>query len=145
MKRATQWLLLTLLIATTAACTRRARLYNLTTGEVSVVEYSYSGSGRGRISTVLASGERLRGEYVTVAGGQMEWGTIYASVYSPTGDASGSATSQSVSVEGKQRGGAIVTGDKGTIINCEYVTSVWNGAGTGACKDNKGTLYKLMF
>ncbi len=145
MKRAISWLTLTLLVATTAACTRRARLYNLTTGEVSVAEYTYSGSGRGKISTVLASGEKLRGEYVTVAGGQMEWGTIYASVYSASGSASGSATSQSVSVESKQRGSAIITGDKGTIINCEYVTSAWTAAGTGACKDNKGTLYKLMF
>jgi hypothetical protein len=44
-----------------------------------------------------------------------------------------------------ERGSAIATGDKGTIIQCEYITSAWNGGGSGACKDNHDVLYKLMF
>jgi hypothetical protein len=137
--------LLMSLVPVSPACTRRGRLYNLTTGEVTTIEYSYSGSGKGRIRGVLPSGEKLQGEYVTIAGGQTEWGVIYASVYGAGGTASGSGTMVGSRVGSKQRGTAIATGEKGTIIQCEYVTSAWNAAGTGACKDNKGVLYKLMF
>jgi hypothetical protein len=126
-------------------CIRKARLYNLTTGEVTPAEFTYSGSGKGKITAVSVSGEQFKGEYATIPGGEMSWGTIYASVYGPGGTLSGSSTSHSSSTSAQQRGSAIVTGDKGTIIQCEYITSAWNGAGTGACKDNHGTLYKLMF
>ncbi len=143
--KVTRILLLTAIVLGSADCTRKARLYNLTTGEVSIVEYTYRGTGKGKIRVALPSGEKLQGEYVTLAGGRTDWGAIYASVYSPQGTASGSGTVYSASVESKQHGTAIVTGDKGTIIQCEYITSAWNAAGSGACKDNKGTLYKLMF
>ena len=133
------------LLLVSPACTRWGRLYNLTTGEVTTMEYSYSGSGRGKIRGVLPSGEKLQGEYVTIAGGRTDWGMIYASVYGAGGSTSGSGTVLSSQMESKQRGTAIATGDKGTIIQCEYITSAWSGAGSGACKDNKGVLYKLMF
>jgi hypothetical protein len=126
-------------------CTKKARLYNLTTGEVTPIQFSYNGTGKGKLSAVSAAGEKFTGEYVTLAGGQVGWGTIYATVYSPKGSASGSSTSVTSSTEAKQRGTAIATGDKGTIIQCEYITSVWNGGGSGGCKDNHDILYKLMF
>ena len=132
-------------ILTLSGCTKKARLYNLTTGEVSIAQYSYSGSGKGKINIALASGENLNGEYVTVAGGDVAWGSIYGSVYGPQGSASGSGVAYAASIETKQHGSAIATGDQGTIIQCEYITSAWNGAGSGACKDNHGTLYRLMF
>jgi hypothetical protein len=133
------------LVLILVGCIRKARLYNLTTGEVVPVQFTYSGSGKGKLSAVSAAGERFTGEYVTLAGGQIGWGTIYASVYSPKGSASGSSTSVTSSTEAKQHGTAIATGDKGTIIQCEYITSAWNGAGSGGCKDNHDVLYKLMF
>jgi hypothetical protein len=126
-------------------CSKKARIYNLTTGEVVPAQFSYNGTGKGTLTAVTASGEKLKGEYVTLAGGQVSWGSIYASVYGPKGSASGSGSSFASSTEAKQRGTAIATGDKGTIIQCEYITSVWNGGGTGACKDNHDVLYKLMF
>lgn len=144
--RDTWWL--AVLVASTlflVSCTRQARIYNLTTGEVTEAHYSYGGSGKGKIWTTLKTGEMLKGEYVTIAGGQVGWGSIFGSVYGKGGSASGSASGYTVSTEAKQRGTAILTGDKGTIVTCEYVTSAWNGAGTGACKDNHDVLYKLMF
>jgi hypothetical protein len=133
------------LLSVCVACTRSARLYNLTTGDVTTAQYSYSGSGKGRIWVNLASGEHLKGEYATIPGGEIGWGSIYAAVYGAGGAASGSAISYSAAMESKQHGTAVITGNKGTVVQCEYVTSVWNGAGAGACKDNHGTLYRLMF
>ena len=40
-------------ILTLSGCTKKARLYNLTTGEVSIAQYSYSGSGKGKINIRL--------------------------------------------------------------------------------------------
>jgi hypothetical protein len=53
-----------LLILVCAGCTLKARLYNLTIGEVTVATFTYGGSGRGKISAVLLSGEQLNGEYI---------------------------------------------------------------------------------
>jgi len=126
------------LVLCLAGCIKKARLYNLTTGEVTEAQFSYSGTGKGKITAMAASGENFRGEYRTIPGGDVSWGAIYAGVY-------GSAVAGTSRMSAQQRGSAIATGDKGTIIQCEYITSAWNGAGTGACKDSHGTLYKLMF
>jgi hypothetical protein len=134
-----------LIVLATGGCIKKARLYNLSTGEVIPAEFTYSGSGKGKITAVSSTGEQMTGEYVTIPGGIVNWGSIYASVYGPGGAASGSGVNYSSSMESKQRGTAIVTGDRGTIVQCEYVTSALNGAGTGACKDNRGVFYRLMF
>jgi hypothetical protein len=83
----------------------------------------------------MASGEQLSGEYVTVVNSAVGWGSIYSGVYSASG--------VSAAVAGKNQGSAVMTGDKGTILNCEYISS--GGHGTGACQDKRGTKYKLMF
>ena len=127
------------------AKTKSARLYNLQSAEVSRFDYTENGSGKGVIIGELTSGERLHGEYVTVAGGDMSWGTVYGNVYGSRGYGSGSANAFTQSIEGKQRGTGIVTGEKGTILECEYLTSAWTGGGNGACTDNRGNKYKVLF
>jgi hypothetical protein len=124
------------------ACTLHGRIYNLTTGEVTPVAIKYSGSGRGKISGVVASsGEKLSGEYLTFAHLPMNWGSVYAKVYGTEGSAFTSGSSLGNS---NQYGTAVVTGDKGSVVDCEYVTTALTH-GSGACANNDGTLYKLMF
>jgi hypothetical protein len=118
-------------------CTKHGHIYNLATGETTEVDFSYSGSGHGHLSATLASsGEVFKGEYTTTADATYGWGSIYS--------ASGSASASTSTVSGKQYGTAVATGDKGTVIDCEYVTSM-SLHGSGACKDNHGGKYKLMF
>ena len=128
-------LLVVLLLLMLCGCTKTARLYNLDTGEVSIVKYSDRGTGHGLISGQFKSGETFQGEYSTVAGGTMAWGSIYSSVYTPVGSASSTSTAFTNAVEGKQKGAGIITGDKGTILDCEYAVSALSGHGAGACKD----------
>jgi hypothetical protein len=45
---------------------------------------------------------------------------------------------------GEQFGNAVLVGDKGTVLDCEYVVGV-GAHGTGACKDNNGGKYRLLF
>jgi hypothetical protein len=75
----------------------------------------------------------------------MAWGSVFATVYGPAGSATATDTGYSGSIENKQKGSAIVTGNQGTVVECEYVTSAFGAQGYGACKDNKGNRYKLMF
>lgn len=119
-----------------SGCTLHGRLYNLETGATTIVTFSYSGSGHGHLTGTLPSGEVMKGEYTTVADAAYGWGSIYG--------AGGSATASTGAVSGKQYGTAVATGDKGTVINCEYVTGM-SLHGSGACKDNHGGKYKLMF
>lgn len=120
-------------------CTLHGRLYNLDTGEVTQVKYKYSGSGRGIISGVFPSGESFKGEYVTFSHPPINWGSIYASVY---GSFSGAEIHTGASMT--QYGTAVGSGDRGSVVDCEYVTSSLTH-GSGACKDKHGTRYKMMW
>ncbi len=139
MKRLMTGLALLLALLAEIACKQEGRLYNLSTGEVTTVAFTYSGSGKGKISAVLASGENISGEYMTFVHPPVNWGTIYAAVYG--GGASGVETGRS-----NQYGTAVVSGDKGFVADCEYVTrGVFSAHGSGACRDNQEMSYKLMF
>jgi hypothetical protein len=72
------------------------------------------------------------------------WGNVYSSVYGAAGTATGNASGVSISGGGRRYGAAIMTGDKGEVLDCEYLVG-FNGHGTGACKDNHGAKYRLMF
>jgi|SRR5208283_2170992 len=128
--------LLLIIVLLASSCTMHGHIYNLQTGETTVVNFSYNGSGHGHLSATTAAGEAFNGEYTTIADATYGWGTIYG-----TG---GSATASTGTVGGKHYGSATATGNKGTIIECEYVTGVSNH-GSGFCKDNHGGKYKLMF
>lgn len=135
------------ILLTTAGlgCALTARVYNLDTGQVITATFMYSGSGRGSVEFVLPSGEVCKGEYVTVAGGTTSWGSVFATVYGPGGSATATGTGYGRSIENMQKGTAIAIGNRGAVIECEYVTSAYGAQGYGACKDNKGNRYKLMF
>jgi hypothetical protein len=123
---------------------RTARLYNLASGTATEFKYSYSGTGRGRILPIAIGDEQFTGEYVTLAAGRAEWGQIYSAVYGSGGTATGRASVSAVSQDLTQQGQAIITGDKGTLMQCEYLVNL-SGPGLGACKDNHGTQYRMMF
>ena len=128
-----------------SACTRTAtgHVYNLTTGQMFPFTYKFNGRGRGTITAVM-TGENLTGEYSVVQGGGVTWGGVYASVYSPAGTVSGNTNSIGVLAAGARRGAAILTGDKGSILDCEFVVGM-NGHGTGACRGKDDTKYRMMF
>jgi hypothetical protein len=122
-----------------AACVHRARLYDLQDATILQASFKYSGTGQGAI---WLGGKSLntapcKGEYTTVAGGTVGWGTIYSGTQVST------ATISTMSAE--QRGSAVATCTDGTVYECEYVTSAWTAAGNGACQDNRGRRYRLMF
>lgn len=136
-KRCTAALFLMAFGVTGIATASKARLYDVTTGAVSVLEYKNKWwSGHGPIRGKLSTGETVEGEFTTVPKSDTTWGTIYYG----RGAVSGGSTRMS----NAQRGSAIVTGG-GMVIQCEYVVSALSGHGSGACQDNHGKLYRIMF
>lgn len=125
-----------------AAFAGTAHLYNLSDGSVTVLKFSRWRGDHEPLHGKMLSGELLTGEYSITRGGSAAWGSIYSSVYSPAGSASGSATGTRLGVSLRGEGSAILTGDKGTILNCEFISS---GHGSGACQDSHGVKYKLLF
>jgi len=114
--------------------TINARIYDLSgSGGVANAEFKWTGSGTGPLTGSLPDGELFRGEYTTVASGVSGWGTTFRSVYTVN------LTSD------LQRGSAIATGNRGTVIDCEYVVRSGSATGYGVCRDNKSRTYRLMF
>jgi hypothetical protein len=137
--------ILILLAVAAVAAKKNGRIYNLTTAEVVTIEFEgHRGNGRGSAKANLKSGEKLMGEFVTIEDGTVGWGSIYGSVYGGGSSASANATGMSIRKSVRRRGSIILAGDAGTTVDCEYVADL-AGRGTGACKDNKGVTYRLVF
>lgn len=122
---------------------RTGALYNLKTGERVVFTYSAK-----TLTGTFANGEVLTGDYATVVEGSNSWGSIYRR--GVTNNNNGERTDSYSRTESREahrenaaRGTAIATGDKGTILECEYITT--ETAGSGYCEDNRGIRYKIMF
>jgi hypothetical protein len=129
------------LIVLAAPCqaAAKARLYNLRTGEVTQIEYKNGFfRGHGPMWGVMPDGRKIKGEFTTVGYGSSTWGKIYSEDGGVSVDA-GDANAQ--------RGSAVLIGD-GFTLECEYLTrpGAWlSSHGTGSCRDNQGTRYRLIF
>lgn len=141
MKTALGGLALLLLLASCVTTSRNmpARLYSLADGRVIQATFSFAGSTGGEVRMDLPTGEILGGEYRTLRSGFSGWGAIFAQ---------GGVSAGTVAVRSDQyRGTAIASGPRGTVIECEYVTSSSRSRpeGHGTCRDNGGQLYRLIF
>jgi hypothetical protein len=122
--------------ATPALAASKARLYNLSTGEVAVAEFHNKWQrGHGDIKVTLG-GQNLQGEFSTVANSESSWGSIYGQGVS--------AGLFSTHIAGAQRGEAIASGS-GTVLRCEYMVSGLTMHGHGYCTDNHDGKYQVMF
>lgn len=139
--------LLLLMLVGCAAKIVPARLYDLSTAEVINANFEFSGSTQGAIEFELPSGEIFRGEYQTIRGGSVAWGTVYGTVWGGNGSASGVSNSYMTSRPTEYFGTAVAASNFGRTIVCEYIsnTSRWEPHGQGACKDNSGKIYRLMY
>jgi hypothetical protein len=126
------------------AKTREVHLYNIANGETMTLEAKSKGTGKGLMEGALTSGEQLHGEYVVVQNASLGWGSVYGSAAGSAGFNSASATGTSITMTGQRYGSSIVTGSKGTVLDCEFTVGA-NGHGTGICKDNHEARYRMMF
>lgn len=132
MKRTMASVVLLAILVSCAPSVLEARLYDVDIGGVLRAQFEYDALGRGP-AVFISDGDRLEGEYVTTTEGVSGWGGIYGLYYSVS-------TAQKA-----LRGAAVVTSVQSTgwTIECEYTA---NGPhGQGACRDNRGARYRLLF
>lgn len=124
-----------------------ARLYNVKNGEVVQAHFNFAGTTGGTINLIKNDGETFNGEYRTITGGSTTWGSVYTSYTTDGNLNSSTSTSSQHLTPNEYRGSAIAVSSKGTVIECEYITNTsrYVPRGQGVCKDNRGSVYKLMF
>jgi hypothetical protein len=133
--RARLLVLLVLLTLPLLAMTRKVRIYNEQTGVKMEIAFKFKwNSTHGQIVGAAPSGTPF--EEYSIGGGAVGWGQIYS------GGSTASVTSMSV---GDRRGSLFAADKKGFTIHCEFTTNATTTHGSGACKDNKGELYQLLF
>ena len=103
------------------------------------------GQGHGTMEVAMPDGEKLEGEYSVVLQGAVGFGNVFASVYGPGGTVSGSGMSSSMMVSGSGQGMALISGNRGTSMQCEFMNSNFTGHGYGGCKTSKGALYRMIY
>ena len=140
---------LLILLVLACGCTKHARFYvvegPLVEQNVGVIQARFVHnpfSPGGPIELTMPDGEVCKGEYTTLYGGGTSVGTGFGtgSVFGANawatqwGIASGSSYTN--------WGSATMLGNRGTVIQMEYLTG---RKGCGLAKDNKGNLYKVHF
>lgn len=97
-------------------------------------------SNAGGISMKLETGEKCSGRWSSIAPQQAgavqlrdAWSRVYGTAY------------YSQNVAGVNRGEAIMTCDRGTMIQAEFFTGSGTAHGTGVATDNRGNTWKVLF
>ena len=97
------------------------------------------------LEITMPDGELLQGEYSIVFGGSVGFGSIFASAYGAGGASSATGFGTNVAISGSGQGSAILAGNRGTSIQCEFLNNNLTGHGYGACKSSKGGLYRMVY
>jgi hypothetical protein len=104
----------------------------------------------GGITLTMPDGERCTGHWSSIAPQQVGFTSVAASGLTTSGLASawttayGSGFSFS-NAPGVNRGEAMLTGEKGTVLQVEFFTGSGTANGTGVAKDNHGNVFKVLF
>ena len=151
MKPWTKYVLLILLVFLfLEGCTIRhqARLYDLETGNVILVNARIRGN-RAINEAVLPTGEKCNGESISGGEGFVSLGGAYSSINLSSSWGNiygyGSTTYSSTTVPLSQRGVCVLICENGITFECEYRVMSYAVQGHGICRDNRGKYYRLMF
>lgn len=141
----------TVLLLALAGCTVVRPVHLYPTGnsgaEIGVAQGQIVGHGQGHGTAELTmpDGETMHGEYSIVFGGAVGFGNIFGTLYGPGGATSASATTTSFSIAGEGQGSASLVGNRGTIMQCEFLNANMTGHGYGGCRTSKGVLYRMIY
>ncbi len=123
-----------LLIFCLAACAHQLKLVDMESAQV--IYGTYNKADRSVIIT-LPTGEVLTGQYSALSNASVSVGSLFYG--------SKVATGYSVSEGGTSKAYAILTGDRGTIMEIMVDYSAWNHQGYGEARTKDGKVYKVQF
>lgn len=143
MKKAAMAAVLAAALTGCATVEVKSKLYDMKNARVLPASFLWRGDYFGP-ATVTLPDETCSGEYRSIQEGKLSigtgatagpWGAIFGTLYA------GSTT------ERAQKGMAVALCPSGITFECEYITNVGLSgvSGHGACKDNRGDAYRLMF
>ena len=104
----------------------------------------------GNITLTMPDEEELRGRWSSIAPRQVTFssGSGAASVQSGMAQAWAQVYGSGFSVSnlpGVNRGEAMLTGSKGTVLQVEFFTGSGTANGNGVARDNHGNVFKVIF
>jgi len=152
-----QFLLPLLVCAITTSCSITANLYPLE-GPLSRVsplpvipaKVSNVTADSGPITLTMPDGEICTGRWSVVApkfaayGSHSGSGTVSSGLNQAFVTAHGSSVVHGIK-PGINKGQAMLTGDRGTVMEVVFLVGSGTASGYGAAKDNRGNIYKLLF
>ena len=101
----------------------------------------------GSVNFITPDGERFTGSYTTIRTGAVGRSASFGRIYGLQFGRSASAYSFSRrTVSPRSLPGVLnAYGSRGTSIDCEYLIDRRTRNGTGACRTNKGAIYRMHF
>lgn len=131
------------LVAFSACDLSNATIVNLKTGATYDATFVQSvRSGGGQMTAEGADGERFTGRFSNSAK-DMTAAQALMKIADHVSWAEGKGVI--FGQQGELQGTAVLTGDKGTVLDLVYTVDSATGHGSGVGKDNKGNEYKLLF
>lgn len=144
-------ILAVLAVVLLAGCARQANVFPTSgpmaeAGQIQPVKMIFHGlATTGECDVTLPTGELCKGNYSMalnqaqvwgVGGGVAQWQHVWGQVW-------GANYQSRVYSAGLQYGMASLAGDKGTILEIQFVMGNMDGHGFGVAKDNRGNFFKL--
>ena len=132
--KVTKTLVSFLILLFLSACVHEVKFVNPNSGATIIGEYNTANK---IVQVTLPSGETLKGNYVALTNASIGFGSLFygANV----------GSMMSIGTGGSSSGYALLTGDKGTVMEIIFSYSEWTGHGFGIAKTNKGDEYRVMF
>lgn len=116
------------------SCTHQIKFVHFDTGTTITGRYNTLTK---RVQVTLPSGESLNGKYIPLENMSFGIGSLFYG--------SPSLTAWGMSTGGHSNGYALLTDEKGVVMEIIFQYSEWSGHGFGEARTNKGELYKVMF
>jgi hypothetical protein len=107
-------------------------------------------SNSGKITLIMPDGEVMSGRWSVVAPREVEVGASNASAViqggglAPVWGQVYGTTVRSRGVAGTNRGHAMLTGDRGGVLEVEFAVGSGTASGYGVGRDNRGNVYKVI-
>lgn len=126
--------LIIIILLAMLGCVHNIKFVNPTDGTTIIGEYN---TATKTVQVTLPAGESLKGEYVALTNASIGFGSLFY------GANVGSMLS--IGTGGSSNGYALLTGDKGSVMEIIFSYSEWTGHGFGVAKTNKGDEYRVIF
>jgi hypothetical protein len=125
-----------------AACENMGGLYPVNAGDAASAEipahFTWAGTGTGSLDVVMPGGETMSGNFGPAYGDASHFGDVFNAVYGPYSTLPDSPNKGAPTT-------AMLKGNKGSSMQCEFYNDDYTNHGFGGCKASNGALYRIRY